>query len=500
MEKKQFVYVLNKDGKPLMPTHRCGHVRWMLKHGKAKVVKQKPFTIRLCYDCPDGVQPLYGGTDPGRTNIGDAVLDQNGEEVYADRVQTRNKEIPKLMDKRAQHRRASRQGERKARQRLAKKHGTEMEPREKERKLPKCEEPIVCKGIINTESRFCNRARPEGWLTPTANQLRQTHRNLVAKICSILPVTDWTLEWNKFAFMKMEDGSITGVDYQNGRLKGFASVEEYVSEMQGGACAVCGAPIEHYHHIVPRHENGSDGPENIVGLCEACHTKAHTDRKTKNQIAKIGKKKRWAALSVLNQAMPYIYADLVERFGEDHVHVCYGWQTANERDALGLSKDHAIDAACIAAIGAGLEPKNLWEKPYEIKQFRRHDRARVHAQKQRTYKRNIGTPEKPRWITVAKNRRKGFEQKEESLETYLASLPEGERETICSQLKVIRSKRSYNDTKRDLPGTVFMYEGRRYVLSGQRNKGFYLQAVGYGNKDFPASKCRKIKTGGLVYL
>lgn len=29
------VYVLNKDGKPLMPTTRCGHVRHLLKEQKA---------------------------------------------------------------------------------------------------------------------------------------------------------------------------------------------------------------------------------------------------------------------------------------------------------------------------------------------------------------------------------------------------------------------------------------------------------------------------------
>ena len=39
------VYVLNKDGKPLMPTTRCGHVRYLLKEKKARVVASKPFTI-----------------------------------------------------------------------------------------------------------------------------------------------------------------------------------------------------------------------------------------------------------------------------------------------------------------------------------------------------------------------------------------------------------------------------------------------------------------------
>ena len=70
------VYVQNKDGKPLMPTTRCSHVRHLLKAGKARVVEITPFTIRLEYETEDIVQPLYLGIDPGRTNIGLAVIDE----------------------------------------------------------------------------------------------------------------------------------------------------------------------------------------------------------------------------------------------------------------------------------------------------------------------------------------------------------------------------------------------------------------------------------------
>ena len=45
-----FVYVLDKDGQPLMPTSCFGKVRRMLRDKKAKVVKCCPFTIRLLYE------------------------------------------------------------------------------------------------------------------------------------------------------------------------------------------------------------------------------------------------------------------------------------------------------------------------------------------------------------------------------------------------------------------------------------------------------------------
>jgi hypothetical protein len=57
------VYVLSKEGKPLMPTKRHGKVRHLLKDGKAKCVKREPFTIQLLYDSPGFVQPIHPGVD-----------------------------------------------------------------------------------------------------------------------------------------------------------------------------------------------------------------------------------------------------------------------------------------------------------------------------------------------------------------------------------------------------------------------------------------------------
>lgn len=94
------IYVLNKDGKPLMPTTRGGHVRHLLKEQKARVVQSNPFTIQLLYETNDVVQPLYLGIDPGRTNIGVAVVKADGTAVFAAHLETRNKKIPKLMQDR----------------------------------------------------------------------------------------------------------------------------------------------------------------------------------------------------------------------------------------------------------------------------------------------------------------------------------------------------------------------------------------------------------------
>ena len=71
---------------------------------------------------------------------------------------------------------------------------------------------------------------------------------------------------------------------------------------------------------------------------------------------------------------------------------------------------------------------------------------------------------------------------------------------VC-KLTVKPSTRYYNDSKRDLPGTVFWYKGQRYVLSGQLSNSKQYRAVGCGTQNFNASRCNITKRNkGLVWL
>ena len=56
------VQIFSKGGILLEPTARCGHVRLLLKEGKAKVLWTRPFTIQLLYDTED-VLIYPGGRD-----------------------------------------------------------------------------------------------------------------------------------------------------------------------------------------------------------------------------------------------------------------------------------------------------------------------------------------------------------------------------------------------------------------------------------------------------
>lgn len=487
-----YVYVLDPDGKPLMPTTRYGKVHRMLKTGQAVPVTTVPFTIRLTYTPQTSVcQMVTAGFDPGRTNIGLSAVRQDGRCLYLAHCETRNKEIPKLMKKRKEHRQASRRGERLARKRLAKKLGTTMKGM-LERILPGCEKPLKVKDIINTESRFNNRLRPKGWLTPTATQLQRTHVNLLKLVCQILPVTDVVMELNRFAFMQLDNSSVhkLEIDFQHGPLYGTNGVKDAVSIQQAGKCLLCRRKeIEHYHHIVPKSKRGSDTIANMAGLCQECHRLVHTSQEAEDRLKKkkAGRDKKYGGTSVLNQVIPSILAEFEKRFS-GHTYVTNGWKTRQFRDTHGLEKSHATDAYCIAASILTDPVINVPDTWHKIVQFRRHNRAGIHRQTERTY--YLGKK------AVCRNRHKRFGQKEDSLEEFAVKHPE-----LVPELTVKESKLSYNELGRTIPGAVVFYEGKRYILSGRSSGGKEYRMLGCGEKNFTASKCTVVQeNSGLVYV
>ncbi|MBQ1984447.1 MAG: RRXRR domain-containing protein, partial [Spirochaetaceae bacterium] len=82
-EKIVVAYVHSKDGKVLDPMYSHPRVRHFIKNGKAVIVKRKPFTIRLTYDIENPiVHKGHLGQDTGRTNIGVAVILDDGKPIY----------------------------------------------------------------------------------------------------------------------------------------------------------------------------------------------------------------------------------------------------------------------------------------------------------------------------------------------------------------------------------------------------------------------------------
>ena len=199
---EKYVYVVNKHGKPLPPTKRLGHVRKLLKSGKAVPICNNPFTIRLKYDVEYKYkQDFTLGFDTGRENLGVGVSIEKGDCVYLSDVQTNNKYIKSAMTERAGFRRERRRHDRQRKQRKARHDGTEIqngkndvcrtkiECKSKDVSYPGAEKSVTHKIIQGKEGKFNNRKREEGWLTPSARQLIQVSMSTIKNTTKILPIT-----------------------------------------------------------------------------------------------------------------------------------------------------------------------------------------------------------------------------------------------------------------------------------------------------------------------
>lgn len=98
------VYVISKDGQPLMPISRCGKVRRLLKSKRAKVIKRCPFTIKLLFEPEnDFVGECYCGVDTGSKHVGIAVV-SNDRVLYQSQIELRD-DIKRKMEQRRMFRR-----------------------------------------------------------------------------------------------------------------------------------------------------------------------------------------------------------------------------------------------------------------------------------------------------------------------------------------------------------------------------------------------------------
>ena len=304
------VYVLNKDGMPLMPTERYGKVRRMLRDGKAKVVHRCPFTIQLLYETGNETQPVSLGVDAGSKHIGISATTEE-KVLYEADVELRN-DIVELLSTRRELRRTRRS--RKKRYRKA---------------------------------RFNNRKKPEGWLAPSVRQKIQSHLTVVDKVCGILPITNIVVEVASFDIQKIKNHEIRGEEYQQGEQMGFWNVREYVLFRDGHKCQCCKGKskdnILNVHHIESR-KTGGNAPNNLITLCETCHKKYHAGEIELPKTIKRGMRFSDAAfMGVMRWAF---YNELKSRY--QNVSMTYGYITKNVRIQNRLPKEHYVDARCIS--------------------------------------------------------------------------------------------------------------------------------------------------------
>ena len=317
------VYMLKKDGKPLMPT-TPRKARLLLKEGKAEVIKRTPFTIQLIFGSSGYKQPITLGVDSGFAHIGLSAVSEKTELFVAD-VSLRT-DMVKLNSERAMYRR-TRRG-RKTRYR---------------------------------KPRFLNRTKPKGWLAPSIQHKLDSHKKLIEKIKSLLPISKVIIEVASFDIQKIKNPEIFGKTYQNGEQAGFENVRKYVLHRDDHRCQAPDCTHKdkslNVHHVISR-QIGSDRPVNLITLCKTCHHKHHK----KDLNLKVKASKGFKAETF----MSLVRWKLIQETGAS---CTFGYITKSGRTALGLDKSHVNDAFVIA--GGGNQERAT---PFTIKQVRKCNR------------------------------------------------------------------------------------------------------------------------------
>lgn len=326
------VYVISQNGQPLMPTENHVKVRILLKNKKAKVIKRCPFTIQLAYDSTNYTQDITLGVDSGSKHIGLSATTRS-KVLFESDVELRN-DIVNLLSIRRQNRRTRRN--RKTRYR---------------------------------KPRFNNRKRKEGWLAPSVQNKVDSHLTVIRKVHEILPITKVIVEVASFDIQKIKNSTISGTEYQQGEQLDFWNVREYVLFRDSHICQCCKGKskdkILNVHHIESR-KTGGDAPNNLITLCETCHTGYHKGiiklpktihRGMSFKDATFMGIMRWAFYNKLKEIYP-------------NVSLTYGYITKNTRIRNSLPKEHYIDARCISG-----NPKAISDgMVYYQKKVRCHNR------------------------------------------------------------------------------------------------------------------------------
>lgn len=304
------VYVISQNGQPLMPTENHAKVRILLKNKKTKVIKRCPFTIQLTYDSTNYTQDITLGVDSGSKHIGLSATTRS-KVLFESDVELRN-DIVNLLSTRRQNRRTRRN--RKTRYR---------------------------------KSRFDNRKRKNGWLVPSIQNKVDSHLTVIRKVHDILPITKVIVEVASFDIQKIKNPMISGTEYQQGEQLDFWNVREYVLFRDGHICQCCKGKskdkILNVHHIESR-KTGGNAPNNLITLCETCHTGYHKGTVKLPKIIHRGMSFKDAAfMGIMRWAF---YNKLKEIY--PNVNLTYGYITKNTRIKNSLPKEHYTDARCIS--------------------------------------------------------------------------------------------------------------------------------------------------------
>jgi hypothetical protein len=324
------VFVLNKDGKRLMPTTER-KARLLCESGKAKRVGRYPYQIQLLYGSSGYVQPVDAGLDAGYGEVGFSAVSPT-EELLGGELTLLTGMIERRKE-RAMYRRTRRSRRR------------------------------------HRQPRGNRQHQPEGWLAPSIQHKLDSHIRLVeTKLRGLLPIRKLTIEVANFDIQALKTPGISGAQYQQGEQAGYWNVREYIlhrddHECQNPACPHLGQPKAlQVHHLGYWHGDRSDRPDNLITLCIFCHVPAN------HQPG--GFLYGWQPR--LKSFKPETFMTTVRWHLAQtlEAEATYGYLTKCRRIALGLPKSHHYDAFVIAGGTTQTQAETLY-----LEQIRRNNRS-----------------------------------------------------------------------------------------------------------------------------
>ncbi|ATP38063.1 HNH endonuclease [Ligilactobacillus salivarius] len=293
IKKVDYIYVVDSNGTPLMPTSRLGMVRRWLKTGQAKWFGNSRNTIQFVRPVTTNTQELTLGVDAG-FHLGLSVVGNNREYYVSESL--RKSEKDRITSRRELRRtRRNRLRYRKA--------------------------------------RFNNRRRKDGWLAPSIQHRLDFTIKEIKRLYKFLPITNLVVEVTPFDNQKLLNPDIQGWQYQKGKMYGFKTIKDYLLARDNYRDALDGkqypASQLRVHHLVQRKDGGSNQPDNLVLLSDINHNQANHNN---GILAKLRENRQ----KTLDYRGAYFMSILATRLSNyfEHYTTTQGYLTANLRQKL----------------------------------------------------------------------------------------------------------------------------------------------------------------------
>lgn len=335
------IFVLNKDGEPMMPTTRPGRVRHLLKEGKAKIVKHRPFTIQLMYESTNYKQPIEFCCDTGDHHVG-VSLKSEAKEYVSDEYRPLAYEKERHDDCRKMRRaRRNRKRYRKA--------------------------------------RFNNRKNRKGKLPPSVEHKVDVNLKAFSDLTQVCPITQAVFEVGAFdtqllAAIEKGDKQPEGEDYQRGPRYNIATLREAVFARDGYRCRICGKGVDKHvvlqvHHALFWKGRHGDQLDELITCCSNCHTPANHKKGGALYGYTPQPMKSYTGAAVMNQMRWDIVNKAKAIAPNVAIRITYGANTKAMRIFLSLEKSHVNDAYAMG----DLHPESRAETRI-IQKLRRNNR------------------------------------------------------------------------------------------------------------------------------